>query len=339
MPRRWTRTASGSSSTGPGEEKLQYWGFSYGTALGGYFASMFPGRIGRMVLDGTGYLPDWASGRFMAFLTDTDRSLQTLFTACFAAGEVKCALFDPNGPRAMESTVMSILDELKTDPIPIWTDGMVYPYVLTYEAVIAARFTATYNPYRDFPGPARALHALKDRQSLDVSAVAPFLPSGRAVRCSDDDCASEDCALEDGNWYHEANVAVSCSDTDAHLRGRGYAAFAQWSRDLHEQSPLLGRALLCLGQHHGLPRGWPVRSGVPTASTGPFGAGATSHPILFVGNALDPLLARGQHVGGDEAVWRQRRAADGRRGPLLAERAESLHGRAHWKVHAVGGAA
>lgn len=35
--------------TGP---RLQYLGTSYGTILGNYFASMFPGRVGRMVLDG-----------------------------------------------------------------------------------------------------------------------------------------------------------------------------------------------------------------------------------------------------------------------------------------------
>ncbi|KAJ4150902.1 hypothetical protein LMH87_011630 [Akanthomyces muscarius] len=268
----------------PGEEKLQYWGFSYGTTLGGYFASMFPGRIKRMVLDGTGFLPDWASGRFMAFLTNTDRSLNTLFTACFTAGKEKCALFNPDGPRAIESTVMSILAELKTDPIPIWSDDMVYPDVLTYEAVIAAMFTATYTPYRDFPGLARALHALKDRQSLNMSAIGTFLPS-QAVRCSDEGCVSKDCALEDANWYHEANVAVSCSDTDTHLHNRSYAEFAQWSRDLHEQSPLFGHyfasdsTMAC--------RGWPVRSGY--RFDGPFGAGDTSHPILFVGNALDPI--------------------------------------------------
>ena len=36
----------------PGAEKINYYGFSYGTFLGQVYATMFPGRVRRMVLDG-----------------------------------------------------------------------------------------------------------------------------------------------------------------------------------------------------------------------------------------------------------------------------------------------
>lgn len=35
-----------------GERRVKYWGFSYGTVLGGTFAAMYPGLVERMVCDG-----------------------------------------------------------------------------------------------------------------------------------------------------------------------------------------------------------------------------------------------------------------------------------------------
>lgn len=42
--------------------RLQYIGFSYGTVLGNYFASMFPGRVGRLILDGVCNIQDYTTG-------------------------------------------------------------------------------------------------------------------------------------------------------------------------------------------------------------------------------------------------------------------------------------
>lgn len=45
--------------TGSGVPRLQYLGTSYGTFLGNTFASMFPGRVKRMILDGNIVPEDW----------------------------------------------------------------------------------------------------------------------------------------------------------------------------------------------------------------------------------------------------------------------------------------
>jgi pimeloyl-ACP methyl ester carboxylesterase len=41
--------------------RIMYWGISYGTVLGRYFASMFPGRIGRMLLEGVEDVVDYTT--------------------------------------------------------------------------------------------------------------------------------------------------------------------------------------------------------------------------------------------------------------------------------------
>lgn len=42
--------------------RIQYWGVSYGTVLGNYFASMFPGRVGRMILEAVEDPEDYTDG-------------------------------------------------------------------------------------------------------------------------------------------------------------------------------------------------------------------------------------------------------------------------------------
>ncbi|KAJ2972103.1 hypothetical protein NQ176_g7346 [Zarea fungicola] len=267
----------------PGMEKLQYWGFSYGTMIGGYFASMFPDKVKRIVLDGSSHLLDYSSGRWMQFLVNSDKTWKSLFQACFAAGEAKCPIFDSQGPEAMEAAALATLAALKANPIPIWTHGMLYPEVLSDKTVIEYMFTANYNAYLKFPVLAQAMHALRNRHNLTVADISVFLPE-QAIRCSDKDCTSRDCAEEDGSWYHEANVAVSCSDSDASLHNRTFADFARWARNLRNQSALFGSYFAAdstMACH-----AWPMRP--KFRFDGPFG-GNTSHPILFVGNTLDPV--------------------------------------------------
>lgn len=65
---------------------LNYWGFSYGTFIGQTFASMFPNRIGRVVLDGVEEPYGHIAGTGVDSLSDTDDAFLTFFYYCSRAG-------------------------------------------------------------------------------------------------------------------------------------------------------------------------------------------------------------------------------------------------------------
>lgn len=77
-------------------ELLNYWGFSYGTVIGQMFASMFPDRIGRVVLDGVVDPDDWMAGDVLKEVTLTDEVFMTFFVYCNIAGPAICPYYTGN---------------------------------------------------------------------------------------------------------------------------------------------------------------------------------------------------------------------------------------------------
>jgi pimeloyl-ACP methyl ester carboxylesterase len=61
-----------------GKEKIQYWGFSYGTYLGMTFASMFPDRVHRLIADGVVDPVDYAKALWYDNLVDSVRHRTSL---------------------------------------------------------------------------------------------------------------------------------------------------------------------------------------------------------------------------------------------------------------------
>lgn len=70
-----------------GASLLNYWGFSYGTFIGQTYASMFPSRVGRVVLDG---VIDPGDTKYLKGVEDCDAAFGTFFTYCDLAGPDLC---------------------------------------------------------------------------------------------------------------------------------------------------------------------------------------------------------------------------------------------------------
>lgn len=125
-----------------GDPRLNYLGFSYGTFIGATYGAMFPGRLGRVVLDG----PVNASGYVRTPSRDLDvqtsgfeESLGRFLDAC-KADQVACAGFGGDDPRGAFDALLRradreplSADSYPDDPRPVdgdtirWaTSGLLY---------------------------------------------------------------------------------------------------------------------------------------------------------------------------------------------------------------------
>lgn len=286
---------------------LNYWGLSYGSYLGNTFASMFPERMGRMVLDGIVDADDYAATGWTTNLQDNNKTWAKFFEYCFEAGP-KCPLFDPlaHGPEDIRDRVDMFLADLQDNPIPLIQNGNAY--LLTYFAMKANIHACLYYPNDLWPLLAIALKSLIDRDpsaavSLqeiaqrqrhdDSDRFSPVLPTRPYHRESRDVFSESDEELP-GNypWQTEAGVSILCGDGDD-ITSTSKAGYAEYVSLLESQSLLVGSIWAEITLHciH-----WPtsVRPSSKNRFTGPFQSNLSDYdprgsPLLFIGNTADPV--------------------------------------------------
>ncbi|KAF7318129.1 Abhydrolase-4 domain-containing protein [Mycena chlorophos] len=253
-----------------GREKIQYWGFSYGTILGATFAAMFPDNIERFIIDGVMDAESYYSTQWSDNLQDTDKVLQSFATGCFSAGPSTCPFYAAS-PAAILANMDALAESLRSRPIPVRTPksyGLV-----DYSLFRTTIFYLLYSPYAKFPMLAQALADLAQGNATRLWEMSPTgLKPPFECSCDDRELGFE--SVPESLW------AVLCNDGDrispeyeefeAHYRMlSNLSSFAdQWER------PRMG----CLT--------WPD---LPKPKfRGPF-IGNTSFPLLLIGNTADPV--------------------------------------------------
>lgn len=110
-----------------GQGKMVYWGFSYGSLLGQTYAVLFPERSYRVIIDGIVDFFEWYESPILkSDFTDTQHVLGGFFDECIKAGD-KCALSSLGGSKSeLERIVLSFLDGLKQDPVPVHYNATTY---------------------------------------------------------------------------------------------------------------------------------------------------------------------------------------------------------------------
>ncbi len=97
-----------------GEEKLPYFGFSYGTRLGATYAELFPQNVGRFVLDGAIDPSLSAYDGLLSQAAGFETALRAYIEDCVDSGS--CFLGD-SVEEALD-TLTGLLDEIDDEPLP-----------------------------------------------------------------------------------------------------------------------------------------------------------------------------------------------------------------------------
>ncbi|KAF1912475.1 TAP-like protein-domain-containing protein [Ampelomyces quisqualis] len=257
----------------PKEAKLQYWGFSYGTFLGSTFASMFPDRVGRFVLDGVVSSYDYLHSLGNGSLTDNQKAIDSFYTYCFNSGPEGCPLTTSNSTVSdVKDRVESILESIYHNPLAL--NSPLGPEILTYSDVKSFFFSAAYSPQPGFPMIASLLADIEAGQGDVLDQIQQSSRYRHIYSCG---------SHPEFNFADSTpTYSILCSDGIDQTHNT-MDEFAEYWKLLDSISPTSGAIWSMLRMRC---TAWKITS--PTSFPGPFGAN-TSTPILFLSNTADPV--------------------------------------------------
>ncbi|MEV6630718.1 alpha/beta hydrolase [Actinoplanes sp. NPDC051470] len=260
-----------------GDEKLSYLGFSYGTALGQYYANMFPDRFRAITVDGVIDPTKWTGDQQTKDQTLDDRlrsadgaykALTEIFQRCDAGGEEQCA---EAGRFAADFELVA--DRLRAEPLEL--EDAAGKYYFRYSDLVNTALSMLYGPYgyEDLVFMTQDLLGLTDPDASDQTAAA-----ARKRLTSRLDGRGRDFPYYNGA---EASSAVICTDG---VHPQDAALWPALTAAADERAPYFGRAwgwgdATCAGNT------WTVQD--EDAYRGPF-TKRTAAPVLVVGNYWDP---------------------------------------------------
>ncbi|MFC8968391.1 alpha/beta hydrolase [Streptomyces sp. NPDC057094] len=238
-----------------GDDKLHYFGISYGTELGGVYAHLFPKNVGRAVFDGVvdpTQNPEQSSlGQAKGF----QLALDNFADDCTSKVE-DCPIGDT--AQDVKDRIAKLLKDLETKPIP-----GIFPRELTQ--------TAATN------GIAQSLYSKDFWEYLTEGLQQAYEGDGKVLMLLSDSMNGRN---ENGTYSNitAANISINCADD----KPRYTADFVRSKLpEFRSASPLFGDYLA-----------WGMVSctdwAVPGAADHPDVSAPGAAPILVVGNTGDP---------------------------------------------------
>ncbi|WP_264924262.1 alpha/beta hydrolase [Streptomyces sp. A012304] len=233
-----------------GDKKLNYLGFSYGTRLGAVYAALFPGRVGRMVLDGVDTLTEPLTEQGIAGARGQQMALEDFVDWCVK--DIACP-FGQDARKAREE-VLRLVRSLDEDPVP--TD---FGEPFSGQDLVGAIGQGLYSREL-WPSLERALAQLVEHG--DTSGVVAFATGGLGLPVKDPGGGDPSGGLVDEEDVPLDNLpaalmAINCADDPDRPTAAQVVANLKRLRAAYEQaSPVFGRyrltqVLLCYGRPKG----------------------------------------------------------------------------------------
>jgi hypothetical protein len=210
-------------------------GFSYGTVIGQTFASMFPDRVGRVILDGNFDPADYTAGLYLKNVLSADEAFSSFFVYCFAAGPSTssgsgCPYYA--GPAAhdiylrFERTAFRLNARLAADQG--WENATaIYQGLLNLKTLSSA---ALYQPFSGFPQLAEILLYFESQiQNFTLSSIEGLK-----------NFTGSDLAAQISGPPPEWETGVRCTDNGNVLNGRTLAQLAPVSLLIRAESYIIG---------------------------------------------------------------------------------------------------
>jgi pimeloyl-ACP methyl ester carboxylesterase len=272
-----------------GAERIQYWGFSYGTVLGATLSAMYPDRIERAVLDGVADSHDYMAAGWGTNLRDTDMLILKMAEYCFEGGASNCAIWHEDGPALIVGNIQKAFLTLQNNPIGVPGNKTHGPEIVTQSDLLNVFGQIVYHPLIYLPKTAEVLAELLDGKG---DALAAWKKEQRpknigeplSEQCRIDGSYSPACHTVSGEaiMQWDATYAIACSDGSSR-RHETKEEFREYANKLIAQSQLFGgiwaSIMLPCTAWHARPH-WRYEGDFHNK---------TAHPILFIGNTFDPV--------------------------------------------------
>ena len=239
-----------------GDKKLNYFGFSYGTSLGGMYANLFPKKAGRLVLDGA--LDPQLGGARMGYeqTIGFEKAFERYAEYCVKGGN--CPL--GSSVDAAKKKMRALFDQAFKKPFPTADPKRPLNRNMLKYGVMLAMYSTAYRPYLD-----TGLSQLIKNNDGSFLLGWYDLASGRQ-------------GGKFRNNSNEARTAINCADYPA----SSPSVTKRYQEKLKKEAPLFGAG--SGGEETDLCSLLPYH---PKSNPGPYTAKGSA-PIVVIGTRHDP---------------------------------------------------